>query len=66
MKETKRRKSKAMSAASRRKLESAGWKVGSVKEFLGLSEEEAAFVELKLTLSESLKECSDQSRSFIK
>ena len=57
MKETRRRKTEAMKAASRKKLESAGWKVGSVKEFLGLSDEEAAFVELKLTLSESLKKC---------
>ena len=53
-----------MRAASRRKLESAGWKVGSVKEFLGLSDEEAAFVELKLTLSLSLKKMSDRPGPF--
>ena len=46
-----------MKASNRKKLEAAGWKVGSTKEFLGLSDEEAAFVELKLTLSASLKKC---------
>ena len=46
-----------MKSSKRKKLEKAGWKVGSTKTFLGLSEEEAAFVELKLTLSENLKKC---------
>jgi DNA-binding XRE family transcriptional regulator len=46
-----------MTANKRKKLEAAGWKVGSANEFLGLSDEEAAFVELKLTLSASLKKC---------
>lgn len=32
-----------------------GWAVGSVKEFLGLSEDEAAFIELKLALSNHLR-----------
>jgi len=45
-----------MKVSKRKKLEAAGWKVGSAREFLGLSDEEAAFVELKLTLSASLKE----------
>ena len=44
-----------MNASKRKKLQAAGWKVGSTREFLGLSDEEAAFVELKLTLSNSLK-----------
>jgi DNA-binding XRE family transcriptional regulator len=38
------------------KLERAGWKVGSVADFLGLSAAEAALVELRLTLSRSLRE----------
>lgn len=38
------------------RLERAGWKVGSVQEFLGLSKAEEALVELKLTLSRGLKE----------
>ena len=45
-----------MKAGKRKKLEAAGWKVGSERAFLGLSDEEAAFVELKLTLRASSKE----------
>jgi DNA-binding XRE family transcriptional regulator len=45
-----------MDAGKRKKLERAGWRVGSAEEFLGLSAEEAAFVELKLALSERLRE----------
>jgi len=40
----------------RAKFELAGWKVGSVGDFLGLSAAEEARVELRLTLSRSLKE----------
>jgi len=45
-----------MDRAKQNRLIKAGWKVGSVEEFLGLSREETAFVELKLALSEELKE----------
>lgn len=45
-----------MDESSRKRLEQAGWSVGSAKDFLGLSDEEAAFVELKLALSRSLRE----------
>lgn len=45
-----------MDAAKRKKLEAAGWSVGSATDFLKLSPEEADFVELKLRLSESLKQ----------
>jgi DNA-binding XRE family transcriptional regulator len=38
------------------RLERAGWKVGTVREFLGLSATEEALVELKLTLSRGLRE----------
>src|SRR5918911_761675 len=44
-----------MNAAKRKRLEAAGWSVGSTADFLDLSPEEAAFVELKLRLSESLR-----------
>jgi DNA-binding transcriptional regulator YiaG len=46
-----------MKTNRRKKLEAAGWKLGSAKDFLDLTPEETAFVELKLTLSASLKEC---------
>jgi DNA-binding XRE family transcriptional regulator len=45
-----------MKPTKRKRLEAAGWRIGSAREFLDLTPEEAAFVELKLTLSASLKE----------
>jgi len=39
----------------RKRLEAKGWKVGSTKEFLGLSAEEDAYIELRLKLAEGLK-----------
>lgn len=39
----------------RKRLEAAGWKLGSVQDLLDLTPEETAFVELKLTSSASLK-----------
>lgn len=36
-------------------LEKKGWKIGSAKEFLGLTDEEASYIELKLKLSTNLK-----------
>ena len=38
------------------KLKRKGWKVGTVAEFLDLSAEEAAYIEMKLALSEKLRE----------
>lgn len=40
-----------MRDVKRKRLESAGWRVGDTKDFLGLSPEDAAFVELKLALA---------------
>ena len=51
-----------MDAKKRKKLESAGWKVGDIDEFLGLSEEELEFIEAKLALANSLKEKRKQRR----
>lgn len=39
-----------MKANKLKRLHAAGWKTGSAAEFLGLSESEAALVELKLAL----------------
>jgi ribosome-binding protein aMBF1 (putative translation factor) len=39
-----------------RKLRKAGWRSGSVKDFLKLSDEEAALVEMRLALSRNLRE----------
>lgn len=45
-----------MNKPTRKRLESAGWKVGGASEFLGLTEEEAAIVELKVGLADAVKE----------
>jgi len=44
-----------MKKSQKDRLKRAGWSVGSVKEFLGLSDEEAALIEMKLALAQSLK-----------
>jgi DNA-binding XRE family transcriptional regulator len=45
-----------MNKAKRARLEEKGWKFGSAGEFLGLSTGETAYIEMKLALSEKLKE----------
>jgi DNA-binding XRE family transcriptional regulator len=45
-----------MQASKRKKLEKSGWKVGTVDEFLNLAPDEAAYIEMKVGLSRSLKE----------
>lgn len=45
-----------MKATKRARLSARGWAVGEVREFLGLSEDEAAFVELKLALADGLRQ----------
>ncbi len=44
-----------MRASKRKKLEAAGWKVGSPKELLGLSAEEQSYIELRVKLAVGLK-----------
>jgi DNA-binding XRE family transcriptional regulator len=44
-----------MNAATRRRLEAAGWRVGTAAEFLGLSREEEALIEMRIALSDALK-----------
>lgn len=39
----------------KKRLEARGWKVGTTRDFLGLSKQEDAYVELKLRLAEGLK-----------
>ena len=45
-----------MRSAKKKRLESKGWKVGSAKDFLGLSSEEEAYIEIKLRLAEGLRD----------
>jgi ribosome-binding protein aMBF1 (putative translation factor) len=44
-----------MRATKKKRLAARGWAVGDAREFLGLSDEESAFVEPKLGLAENLK-----------
>lgn len=44
-----------MKRTKKKRLQAAGWKVGTAQEFLGLSDEEAAMIELKLQLAKALK-----------
>jgi predicted XRE-type DNA-binding protein len=44
-----------MTTAKKRKLEKKGWRVGSVGDFLELSAEEKAYVELKVRLAMELR-----------
>ncbi len=45
-----------MNESKRRKLEEKGWKVGTLNEFLELSQEETAYIEMKAALSRELRE----------
>ena len=45
-----------MRKQKKKRLESKGWKIGTVKEFLGLSDEESAYIELKVKLAAGLKQ----------
>lgn len=49
-----------MKTDKKRRLEAAGWRVGDAKEFLGLSPEEAEFVEIKLVLSRRLRRLREE------
>jgi len=44
-----------MQASKQRKLENAGWKIGSAKDFLNLTPEENAYIEMKHSLGLTLK-----------
>ena len=44
-----------MKLEKKKRLEAAGWRVGTVSEFLGLTDEEAAFIELKLDLARAVR-----------
>ena len=45
-----------MKAAKAKRLRAAGWKTGSTKEFLRLSDQEAALVEVRLCLMDALRQ----------
>ena len=45
-----------MKKSKRAKLKAGGWAIGSVQDFLGLSDAEAALIEMKLALSRTLRD----------
>lgn len=44
-----------MDAAKRKRLVAAGWRVGSTREFLNLTRDEAALIEIKLSFRDRVK-----------
>src|SRR5215475_5104089 len=51
-----------MEKHKKQQLTARGWKVGNTGAFLGLTSEEAAYVELKLVLSDYLKQQRQQRK----
>lgn len=49
-----------MDRQKRKHLEAAGWRVGSVSEFLDLTPEESAYIELRLKLSDGVKQLREE------
>ena len=43
-----------MNTNKRKRIEKAGWNVGTAQEFLNLSQQEVAYIELKLRLAQEL------------
>jgi ribosome-binding protein aMBF1 (putative translation factor) len=56
-------RSRSMSTAKLKRLQSAGWKSGSSKDFLRLSNEDAMLVELKVSLTVAVRQ-SRQKRGL--
>jgi ribosome-binding protein aMBF1 (putative translation factor) len=44
-----------MRKEKKKRLEAKGWRIGTAKDFLGLTEEESAYIELKIRLAEGLR-----------
>ena len=51
-----------MNTSKRKKLEAAGWSVGSTADFLGLTEAEETLVEMRLALASALRTRRIESR----
>ena len=51
-----------MNRTKRKKLEAQGWKLGDAQYFLKLTNEEMAFVEMKLALARTLRELRKRKR----
>lgn len=51
-----------MKATKAQKLRSAGWKVGTAREFLGLSDDEARLLKMRLGLVGAVRQARERSR----
>ena len=51
-----------MKASKKRKLESKGYKVSDAQEFLGMTDEEYALVEMKALLTQSIRELRNSKK----
>ncbi|MGE0594657.1 MAG: helix-turn-helix transcriptional regulator [Vicinamibacterales bacterium] len=49
-----------MKSSKKARLERAGWRVGDAADFLGLSDEERRFVELKLALAAGVRQLRER------
>ena len=49
-----------MRKQKKKRLAAKGWKIGTVQEFLGLSNEESAYIELKIRLAAGLRQRRQQ------
>jgi len=52
---------KKMRASKRKRLEAKGWRLTSAEEFLGLTREEVALVEIKLALADAVRAQREKS-----
>ena len=46
----------------KKRLEAAGWKVGNAEDFLGLTPEESAYIDVKIALSDNFKVLRQQRK----
>ncbi len=53
---------KQMDKSKKKNLESKGYRIGPVEEFLGLSAEESEYIELKLALSQAMTKRRKQNK----
>ena len=51
-----------MDKEKKRKLEAKGYRIGDAKDFLGLSPEESAYIDMKMALSQALVQKRKQRR----
>lgn len=51
-----------MEKEKKARLEAKGWRVGSTEEFLGLTPEETAYVDLRLKLSDAVRTLRKENR----